>query len=372
MKLEKIKHEFVHYMEEVRATEPYPRNFIGCLFSIIIESEPVSQERIMTLTGYSQATVSLILQKLQLLMPIRKIRKIGDRKNYYTYEDSPERFVLDLWRKRLESQAISYQYIESMLVQAKEPTDHDSSLKRFVNYLQNMLLYLDLIRTLREQGIDDFKILLDTRSSEIRLPDPESLESGMLDNFLHSIREISYTPESGSASKESLRLKNDYFSGFKTELNPLFSQAGANQMIVIHSVFLEGSTTQEQLEKITLLPRSTISEVLTRGSKLGLIKVRKSEGSRIKIYEPAVSFTDLMLGNFYQIEMHVDKVKPRLKEFIKQTRKLGHQSKEVKQFLDILASLETAYSFTQDYSRLMKIKMVEQLKEAYDNGFVFL
>ena len=69
MTLEEIKREFVSFMEAARATEPYPRNFMGCLISLLIDPTPVSQERIVELTGYSQATVSMTLQKLRLMMP---------------------------------------------------------------------------------------------------------------------------------------------------------------------------------------------------------------------------------------------------------------------------------------------------------------
>ena len=166
MTLDKIKRDFIRYMEEVRSGEPYAKNFIGCLVSIIIEPEPASQERIMELTGYSQATVSLTLQKLQLLMPIRKIRKIGDRKHYYAYDGSPERFVLDLWQMRVETQAIDIKQIETMIERIEDKANMSPALKRFFHYLKNMRWYLRLVRELRNNGIAKFEDVLESGSFE--------------------------------------------------------------------------------------------------------------------------------------------------------------------------------------------------------------
>ena len=107
----------------------------------------------MELTGYSQATVSLMLQKLQILMPIRTVRKIGDRKHYYSYIGPPERFVLDLWQKRLDAQAIDIRQIESTIEGMSRKTDRDAASERFYDYLKNLQLYLKLVYDLRHTGI---------------------------------------------------------------------------------------------------------------------------------------------------------------------------------------------------------------------------
>ena len=150
MKIEKIKRDYIEYMEEVHGVYMYPRNFFGCLLSIIIESEPISQERIMALTGYSQATVSLTIQKIQLLMPIRSLRKVGDRRHYYMYEDPPEGFLLDLLRKRVDAQDIDLSLIEKTLLKLRKKESGSSGYKRFLNYLENMLFYYTLIH--KKQG----------------------------------------------------------------------------------------------------------------------------------------------------------------------------------------------------------------------------
>ncbi len=378
MTLTEIKREFVRLMEEVRVGEPYAKNFMGCLISIIIEPEPISQERIMELTGCSQGTVSLTLQKLQFLMPIRTVRKIGDRKHYYTYNGPPERFVLDLWKTRVKAQAIDIKHIESVIEEMSKKSNRDSAFERFVTYLKNIWLYMKLVHDLRNVGITEFAHVLETVSYEsFNLQSAKSLEKGQLADFLEKIRRASLEFDSNhaltnKANKQYLLSKNEYYSGLKTNLNPLYSQTVANQMIVIHDVFVKGCTTQDELEKSTLLPRSTISEELKQFVKIGVIGVTKSPNSRIKMYHPTISFIDLMLSNYDQVARHVSIVLPRLSDYILKVERIRSKSKEAKKFLEILKSIENAYAFTRDYSNAMKVEMVKRLKEEYDRGFIFI
>ena len=119
MKLEKIKREFIQFMEEIHGGNLYPRNFFGCLIPILIEQGHVSQERIIELTGYSQATVSLTMQKIQLLMPVKTVKKVGDRKRYYEYP-SPNHFTLDLTYNRVNVQDVDTAFIEQILEQVQQ------------------------------------------------------------------------------------------------------------------------------------------------------------------------------------------------------------------------------------------------------------
>lgn len=377
MKLEKVKREFIRYMEEAHGGDPYPRNFFGCLLSIIIEPEPVSQDRIMELTGYSQATVSMTIQKIQLLMPIRTIKRVGERKHYYEY-DYPNRFVLDLLQKRVDVQDIDTRLVLAMLEKVKVESGRSSFFKRFKDYLSNMFLYLSLIHEIRSASAGLFKPVLEAGSLDgVNLQDASVLEKGELADFLVQLKESSseydwIPPADESVPSEYLLLKNEYFSSIKSGLNPLYSQTLANQLVVIHSVLLESSTTQEQIEHSTLLPRSTISEMLAKAVERGVIKVTKKRGSRVKLYQPAISFFDLMLSYFDRAASYILIMKNRLSEFVLETRRIRPVSKESNKFLDFLVTLERAYTFTLAFSGNMKVEMVSRLKDEYEQGFVFI
>jgi DNA-binding transcriptional regulator GbsR (MarR family) len=327
----------------------------------------------MELTGYSQATVSLTLQKLQYLMPIRTTRKMGDRKHYYVYDGTPERFAIDLWEKRLEAQAIDIHQIEIAIDNTKEKANKNPRFKRFYNYLENLHLYLKLVHELRSSGIKEYEHVLESESAEmVTTLDSTALQKDKLAKFLEELRKESMENIEGPMDEEYLKTKNDYYSGLKTNLDTRYSQTVANQLLVIHDIFLEQKLIQEQIEKSTLLPRSTISEILSQAVKLGIIQVSKKDQSRIKEYQPKISFNDLMLGNFDQLAAHIAQTMPHLLKFINRTKKIGSRAKEAKRFLEILKGFKRAYLFTRDFSISMKVEMVARLKEEYDRGFVFI
>ncbi len=377
MKLEKIKREFIRYMEEVHGGDPYPRNFYGCLLSIIIESEPVGQERIMELTGYSQATVSLTIQKIQLLMPVRRIRKAGDRKVYYQYDD-PNQFILDITHRRVDVQDVDTKSVEPILERVESKVGQNSTYQRFLLYLRNLLLYLNLIHELRTENAEHFENALNKGYiDEFNLQDLSVLESGKLADFIVRLREASkqkgkVSSRENSGSQEYLSMKREYFSQIKSSLNPLYSQALANNFMIIHDVIIEGRTTQKQIERSTRLPRSTISEVLTQIVHRGVLKVTKKKGSRIKYYELAIPFSDLMLGYFDRGANYILTVRNRLSEFVEEVRKIRSKSTESKKFLGFLENLEKAYSFSLAFSLNMKVNMVQRLKDEYEEGFEFI
>ncbi len=374
MTLDKIKKAFVAYMEETRRGDPYPRNFMGCLTAILVEPKPASQERIMELTRFSQTTVSLTLQKLQLLMPIKLVKERGDRKKYYTYDGSPDSFILDLWQKRLEVQGTDIVQIEATIDEIKERVGNNKSLRRFLDYLYNMQLYTTLIHSLRASSIRQYRSIVQPDSNgDTESQDNDVLEIFEVENFLEELRKNQPDLESVADSEPKyLQMKNDYFSALKANLNPLYSQTIANQIMVLHDVFIDQVTTQVQIEKSTLLPRSTISELLSEFVRMGVIRVTKREGTKIKLYQPAISFTDFMLGYSNRLGRQMITAKENLSEFILATRKVSTHNTDTKFLINILESFLQAYSFTEEFTKNFKARMVTRLKQACDSGFVLI
>ncbi|MGY5879922.1 MAG: hypothetical protein RTV31_06705, partial [Candidatus Thorarchaeota archaeon] len=325
MRLEKVKRNFIQFMEQVHGGNPYPRNFYGCLLPIIIEPEPTSQERIMELTGYSQATVSLTIQKIQLLFPIRTVKKVGERRLYYEYP-TPNQFILDLTHKRTTVQDLDTIAILPFLEKVKARAAQNLFYKRFFDYLNNLILYLTFIHEIRCDSAESLKKVLEVGTLEgIHIQDTDVLESGTLADFLVKLKHASSVYDFKSLYNEQipsdyLDTKIEYFSKIKSNFNPLYTQVLANQFIVIHSVILTGCTTQEEIERSTLLPRSTISELLKNALDRGIIKVTTEKGSRIKFYELDILFSDLMLGYFDRAANYIRLMKNRSSEFASEVK----------------------------------------------------
>jgi DNA-binding transcriptional regulator GbsR (MarR family) len=377
MSLEKVKREFIHFMEEVHGGNPYPKNFFGCLIPLMIEPEPISQERIMELTGYSQTTVSLTLQKIELLFPLRRIKKSGERKNYYIY-NNPSHFILDLTQRRTVVQDIDIPTVEEFRDSLRDAANKNAYYQHFLDYLNNLLLFLTQIHKTRSASAFELEQALKNNSLKgLNLHDTKELERGELADFLEKLRSISaeyvkQTKRRDNPPRDYIAKKIEYFSKIRSTFNPLYSHQIINQFAVIHSVILEGDITQEEIEDSTHLPRSTISETLCSAVKIGFIKVVKQNESRIKHYQSAILFPDLMLSYFDRAAYYISTMIEKLSDFIQDVRKIKSSSSASKKFLNFLIELEKAYSFSLAFSKNMKVEMVKRLKSEYEQGFTFI
>ena len=343
--------------------------------AVIVEDEPVTQKRIADLTGFSQASVSLILQRLELLFPIRKMRKQGDRKNYYAYEAPHEEFILDLWKQRVEAQDLDIRLIDEFLRTTDCTRDY---LNRFCIYLQNMRLFLGQTLQIRTHILDAYRKTLSSGSiedlqNEYTMAETDSRE---IPENLQAIIEnaVRFRAEGikGNAPEndEYLLLKSKYFSRIKESINPLYSQAIANQLVVVHHVLLEGSSTQDEIEQATHLPRSTISEVLTQSINRKILVFERT--ARIKHYQPRITLVELLLQSYDLFDRQADEAQEKLAELISRTRKVKSTSSSAKHFLKLLLNLKKSYSFTQQVSRSMKVELILRLKRELDSGFIFV
>ncbi len=157
MQLEEIRKEFVAWMEKVHAGLAYPRNFFGCLAAIVIEENAVTQERIQKLTGYSRATVSLALQKIQLHLPVRVNRKPGERKHYYQYEGDAERFLVALGQQRVETPDLDTALITGMLAKKQFDAPQNEEIQSFRRYLTTFRFHSELMYSMRMNYTSEFE-----------------------------------------------------------------------------------------------------------------------------------------------------------------------------------------------------------------------
>jgi DNA-binding transcriptional regulator GbsR (MarR family) len=135
---------------------------------------------------------------------------------------------------------------------------------------------------------------------------------------------------------------------------------------------LEGCTTQEEIEHSTLLPRSTVSEMLNQAINRGVIIVTKKEGSRIKYYKPSIPFSDLMLSYFDRVAQYISTMKQKLSSFAKEVDKLHLKNEKAKEFQNFIDSLLEGYELSHILSENMKVEVVKQLKHEFEQGFQFI
>jgi DNA-binding transcriptional regulator GbsR (MarR family) len=367
MTLDDLKRDFIEYMEKATGAS-YPRNFFGCLTAIIIEEGPTTQDRIIELTGYSKAAVSVALQKIQLALPVNMLKFMGDRKHYYEYKGGPEDFLIDLMRRRVDVADLDLEMVRTFQKKAEMRVTKHPSFRRLLDYFEELGLYLELMYSIRIESLDKFRAVLVSGSFDgVDLPEASAVNSGKLAVFLDNLM----VSEERSGRERVLikdkppldyvELKRKYFSAVKTGLNSLYAQKAANLVIILHDVIIERAVTQEMLQESTQLPRSTISDTLTLAVEQGIIEFDKLSGSRTKIYRPAITLTGLILNYYNRSFAYGSNTRKKIIDLVNRMKDVPVKDSKYFEFLEKLNALERAYAIAEEFSIRNKAEFVKEL-----------
>ncbi|MBU7038009.1 MAG: hypothetical protein HXS52_08755 [Theionarchaea archaeon] len=367
-----FKRELVQYMEKAHGRR-YHHNFFGCLTALLVEDGPTTQERIMELTRYSRASVSLALQKIQLTLPVRTLKIMGDRKHYYTYEKDPEQFLVDILSRRTDIPDINPEMIRTIQKKAEKKVLKHVSYRRLLQYLEELQLYLKIMHSVRKSNLITFKKVLQSGSfAGLNIPEVTALNSNEVIGFLRRLKgseDLSGTEDRSTEGKPPLHyieLKREYFRGIKTGLNPLYAQSAADLLIVVHDVIIEKTTTQKALQESTQLPQSTISDMLSVAVEEGFIVVEKVSGSRTKMYRPAVSLAELILNYYDRGFAYASTTRSKIEDLLHRMQDRTPEDTESAGFSEILNVLERAYLITEEFTMRAKAEFIRELMNELD------
>ena len=338
-------------MEGVHGADAYPRNFFGVLTVLLVDDTPVTQDRIMEVTGYSRASVSLALQKIQLLMPVRATKKAGDRRNYYEYGGTYDDFILDLMARRIETPDVDPDLVEAVQKKGEALMHEHASYRRLSQHLQALRLALVFIHRLRAMSLAPLKQALKEGFVEgVQLPNL----SGM--SLPEARGEIRPEPRRDAPS-DYYKMKHEFFAGMKRSLNPMYSRSAANMLVVVHDVMIEGVTTQEEIQSSTGLPRSTISEVLSSGCRRGILSVSVPENSRVKLYRPSISLVELLMSHYQRSHTYAESVRENLRHLL---GLIDTNDRSVSGLRERLLGLEYVYEVLEQFTREIMILVKER------------
>ena len=335
-------------MEKQHSGYAYPRNFFGVLTSLLLEERPITQERIMRLTGYSRAGVSAALQKIQFMMPIVMTKRSGDRRNYYEYGGSSSEFLADLMSKRADTPDLDPDLLEMVRAKAARLADAGPLYLRLCKHLRQLRRIILFMAEIRAQAETPLKeSLAKGDASDIELPDPLDVWRSLPDEDRES-----QDVRDAKAREGYHELKREFFAVVRRSLNPLFSQAAAKNLVVVHDVMIEGETTQEEIEESTGLPRSTISEILKSAVTRGLLEAERESGSRIKRYRPKVSLSELLVVHYRRASIYATSVKSKLIEL------MDRVEDEDDSLRPRLSDLKRAYAVLEEFASRMHDSIV--------------
>lgn len=367
MTVDDLKKELIEYMEKAHGGR-YHRNFFGCLTALLVEDGPTTQERIMELTRYSKTSVSLALQKIQLTLPVRVLKIMGDRKHYYEYQGGPEQFLVDILNRRTDIPDIDLEMIHTIQKKVEIKVKEHVSYCRLWNYLNELGLYLKIMHSVRKKNLEKFRMVLQSGSlDELDLPEASAPNSGEIAGFSNTLMtseassRIEHEPISSKLLLPYIELKREYFRGIKTGLNPLYAQSVANLLIIVHDVIIEKATTQEAIQESTQLPRSTISDTLSLAVEEGVIEVEKFSGSRTKVYRPAISLVELIMNYYDRAFAYASNTRKKIVDVVNGMQDITSEDSAFVDFLEKLNVLKRAYTITEEFTIRAKAEFIKEL-----------
>jgi DNA-binding transcriptional regulator GbsR (MarR family) len=275
-----LKIDYLAFMEQVHGALGFESNLIAVLFSLLVESDYITQDRIMELTGLGRSIVSETLKKLtdpSSSFPVLVTRRPGDRRKYYYCPLGFNEYVMTFFTSATSASDFSEEICRETLARLDALGLHNREtrhFKRFISYLlevvvliQDLLEYVgkDMERYLKEPGYtprfteEDFEAM----KKECQEPHTSKLKSVENDSLLE--------------------IKRDYIKDTLDKAAPIGRrrEIGAVSLALILSA---DPVTQEEVMEVTGYSRSTVSENLARIEELNVLNVVKKPGDRKKYY----------------------------------------------------------------------------------------
>jgi DNA-binding transcriptional regulator GbsR (MarR family) len=279
-RLLQLKIDYLAFMEQVHGALGFEPNLIGVLFSLLLEGDYITQDRIMELTGFSRSTVSETLKKLtgpSSSFPILVTRKPGDRRKFYYCPLDFDDYVMTFFTSATTASDFSEEIVREMLFRIESlGTDSREAqhMRGFFTYLLNVVIYIQDL--LEYTGGHMEKFFKDPNYS----PEFEGAEFEVMKKT-HSEFPIKRFRQKKDDS--ILGIKSDYIRMTLDKAAPV----GRRREIAAVSLALILSpdpVTQEEIMEVTGYSRTTVSENLTNIEELNALSVVKKPGDRKKYY----------------------------------------------------------------------------------------
>jgi DNA-binding transcriptional regulator GbsR (MarR family) len=275
-----LKIDYLAFMEQVHGALGFEPNLIAVLFSLLVEGDYITQDRVMELTGLGRSTVSETLKKLtdpSSSFLVLVTRRPGDRRKFYYCPLGFDEYVMTFFTSATSASDFSGEISREMLARLDAlglDNREARHVRVFLTYLLDVVVLIqDLLgytgshleRYFKEPGYtphfseEDFTAMKRER--------PEPLTSRI-------------KPVEGDSL---LAIKRDYIRDTLEKAAPIGrrQEIGAVSLALILSA---DPVTQEEVMEVTGYGRSTVSENLAKIEELNVLSVVKKPGDRKKYY----------------------------------------------------------------------------------------
>jgi len=151
-----LKIDFLAFMEQVHGALGFEPNLISVLFSLLLEGDYITQDRIMELTGLSRTTVSETLKKLAdpfSSFPVLATRRPGDRRKFYYCPLGIDDYVMTFFTSATAASDFSDEILHEMLARLDalgSEAPEALHVRKFFSYLLGVLTLIhDLLEYTR-------------------------------------------------------------------------------------------------------------------------------------------------------------------------------------------------------------------------------
>jgi DNA-binding transcriptional regulator GbsR (MarR family) len=294
-----LKIDFLAFMEQVHGALGFEPNLIAVLFSLLLEGDYITQDRIMELTGLSRSTVSETLKKLAdpfSSFPVLATRRPGDRRKFYYCPLGIDEYVMTFFT----SATAASDFSEEILHEMKARLDALGSEIPEVLHVSKFFAYLLGVLILIQDLLEYTRMHMERFSK-----DPGYVPEFTDEGFTAFEREHPKHPARVFIPRENdslLDIKREYIRETLEHASPV----GRRREIAAVSLALILSAdpmNQEEIMEVTGYGRSTVSENLAKIEEMKVLNVVKKPGDRKKYYRSLLKLEGYGTQKF-QIQNH--------------------------------------------------------------------
>jgi DNA-binding transcriptional regulator GbsR (MarR family) len=275
-----LKIDYLAFMEQVHGALGFEPNLIAVLFSLLLEGDYITQDRVMELTGLGRSTVSETLKKLtdpSSKFLVLVTRRPGDRRKFYYCPLGFDEYVTTFFTSATSASDFSGEICLEMLARLDALSLDNQEVRHMKTFLTYLLKVVGLIQD-----------LLGYTGSHLEryFKEPGYTPHFTEEDFATMKRESPEHPTTRIKPIEGdslLAIKRDYIRETLEKAAPIGRrrEIGAVSLALILS---SDPVTQEEVMEVTGYGRSTVSENLAKIEELNVLTVVKKPGDRKKYY----------------------------------------------------------------------------------------
>ena len=297
MSLKQLKLDYINFITQSYNSIGFDPNKIGVLFSLILEQDYLTQDQIMSLTGFSRSTVSSALSDLMSLtsqFPVLQTKRPGDSRKYYKCPLNFEQYSRIFFTASFEISDFNMDFLGDLLnkLEAFEPSN--PSVEHVKKYFRYLIRAQEFYKTFIEHSKDELEKYFNTKEldSEVFIKKHTSKIKSLTKTKINPTK---YSEIQFKEIKKEFLTTMQNISGYYT---------GRNELIgVFLALYLESEpVTQDNIMELTEYSRSTVSESLSILTKLNRAQIIKKPKDRKKYYKPFVNIEDYGFLKFQNVK----------------------------------------------------------------------